>query len=191
MYQIICTRHKLHSNNGNKNPVFPVYIHIYEYICMCVCVCMYETADRDPTTTEICDNNGNIAKASYITLIIKKHSDWSDGILHIKMFMQVYSVEWVFKIKPNLSNVFDAIYGDLCFQLAHFFCDDCKNMCTWFCHHPTLNISHTPLFKVSSERTVGAVCLIMTLLVWHNFATNWIDVCMQSKEVNFYHNVCI
>ena len=49
--------------------------------------------------------------------------------LNLQNACQVYSVEWVSKIKSSLSFNFYAIYRAVCFQITHFSVDDCENIC--------------------------------------------------------------
>ena len=48
--------------------------------------------------------------------------------LNLQNACQVYSVEWVSKIKYSLSIIFYAIYRAVCFQRNHFSFDDCENI---------------------------------------------------------------
>ena len=50
--------------------------------------------------------------------------------LHTEYAREAYAVECVSRIKSILSIIVYAIYGAVCFQLTHFFCDDFENACT-------------------------------------------------------------
>ena len=105
--------------------------------------------------------------------IIKAHNEEACRLIWrhstYKMLMQVYSVEWVFKIKPNLSIIFDAMYEDLCFKLALFPCDDCMNMC--IIKSEVWVISHC--LRLVLKKMVCVVYLIIFLLVWCDFTSIW------------------
>ena len=114
-------------------------------------------------------------------------------VLYFKNACQVHSVECVSRIRTGLSIIFHAIYGALCIQLTHFFCDDCENTCALsYYRHQIGSMALLPLFRVRSWNhsmpdaymcvlTTGGFAFIMwsdscPLLpwwTWRNGKTRW------------------
>ena len=87
----------------------------------------------------------------YITLPrYYHHGDLSDGIGLPKCLLGTFCLKCVFKIKKISSIIFNAINGDMRFQLTHS-CYDCENACTLcYYHHQIGSMTHLALFRVKS-----------------------------------------
>ena len=48
--------------------------------------------------------------------------------VHVLHAFQVYSVECIYD--KDISTIFNAIYGAVCFRNTHSYFDDCENICT-------------------------------------------------------------
>ena len=98
----------------------------------------------------------------------------SEGIELIKCLSDIFCQ--VCKIKHILSVIHYTIYGAVCFQLAHFSCDDWENIYTLsYYHHQIGSMKYHPLFRVRSWHN-GMRCMFFYIfmrmsLFYRSFST--------------------
>ena len=95
-------------------------------------------------------------------------------VLNFSNACVVHSVECMSKIKTLLSIIIDAIYGALCFLLAHFSWDDCENTCTLsYCHHQIGSMNHLSLHRIRPWNNRTRSMSLYVLIIYISWVNLW------------------
>ena len=165
-------------------------LHIYIYIPGKLDFAFLNTVQCYDMLTES-SRYGPMVVCGYLCITLPHHhyADLSENIELLKCFSDIFCLEYVAKIRSDLSIIFHAKYGAVCIQLTHFSYYECENTCTRsYYHHQIRSMTHLQLFRVRSWNN-GMCCMSFYILLksnhdvtqnWSRFFSKYISKCFLS-----------